>query len=440
MAFGLMFLGAALGAPFDYWLSYMTTSNRDRFYDVAVDSDGNSVSVGDTLSTTLGGNNALIVKHDQQGNVLWQKAVGSSASELARGVAVDASNNIYVSINKTSTLVLVKYSPSGVLQWQRAIQAATSNEYTGRLAVDSVGNIYLVNHSTGEFGTAYDIYIFKYNSSGVLQWQRKLGNTNADFGTSVAIDSADNIYVSGYTQISFGSGTSYKIMVAKLNSSGSLQWERSVGGDTYHMYGNDIAVDENDDVVVVGYKATGQSMYLAKFNSSGTVQWQRAFGVTPGTNQAYAVTTDSANNIYAIGLTVTAEGLGAGEIVIVKYSSSGTLQWQRILSGSDTEYGYGITVDSNDNLVIAAHTVSSAGLGDWDALTIKLPNDGNWPTTINVNGTPFVYKASSSPSNIETSTSVLSGFGLFATSSKSEISSTLTDVQTSLINYNIGIG
>ena len=92
-----------------------------------------------------------------------------------------------------------------------------------------------------------EMLIAKYNSSGVIQWQRYLGGSNRDEGQGIAVDSSGNVYVVG-TIISSGGD----FIIAKYNTSGSSSMARSLGGSGDHR-GFDIAVDSSGNVYVTGY-------------------------------------------------------------------------------------------------------------------------------------------------------------------------------------------
>ena len=99
------------------------------------------------------------------------------------------------------------------------------------VATDSSGNVYVVGYANGDFDGntnigLKDIIIAKYNSSGAKQWSYQYGTTSDDYGTGIAIDSSDNIFLTGYTGGGLYGNTnagSYDIFVIKLNTSGIIQ-------------------------------------------------------------------------------------------------------------------------------------------------------------------------------------------------------------------------
>ena len=107
----------------------------------------------------------------------------------------------------------------------------------------------------------------------VVGWIALLGGTGSDVGFAVAIDSADNIIVVGGTD-SDGAG-GIDVLIAKYNSAGALQWDRTLGG-TGSDIGNAVAIDSANNIIVVGYTgsdgAGGNDVLIAKLppNGSGT--------------------------------------------------------------------------------------------------------------------------------------------------------------------------
>jgi len=73
---------------------------------------------------------------------------------------------------------------------------------------------------------SFDIFLVKYNSSGTKQWTKQLGTSSGDYGNDVTTDSSGNIYVTGYTNGGLDGNTnsgSYDIFIVKYNSSGIKQ-------------------------------------------------------------------------------------------------------------------------------------------------------------------------------------------------------------------------
>jgi uncharacterized delta-60 repeat protein len=439
MAFSLMVLGRIADiAPWGgvYYMTTLGGSASDKATSVAIDSANNSYMIGRSDYA------ALLVKFDAQGTIQWQRSFDAAGTENAESVAIDSSDNVYTMGYTNSQglgnweVWIAKYNSSGTIQWQRSL-GGTGLDIGSTIAIDSSDNVYVSGHIRSTGANNDDLFFAKYNSSGTIQWQRVLGGAGNDFGKSIAIDSSDNVYLLGYTG-STGAG-SYDFLLAKYNSSGTIQWQRVLGGSLFEE-GYSVAIDSSDNVYVLGYTgSTGQGsadFLLAKYNSSGTIQWQRTLGGSQD-DAGYSVAIDSSNNVYVIGYTGSA-GAGVKDLLLAKYDSAGTIQWQRTLGGTGGDYGYGIAIDSSDNVYVSGST-DSTGAGDDDFLLAKLPNDGSLTGVYSLGGINMTY----APSTLTGATSTLTDASASltsATSTLTDATSTLTDASASLTQSFKGIG
>jgi uncharacterized delta-60 repeat protein len=341
----VLFCGLAL-SPLAYapTLSLEKTwggTDQDWGFGVAVDGSGNIYVAGMMTG------DVVLLKYDSAGGLVWQKTWGGTGNDYGFGVAVDGSGNIYVTGYTESfgagnaDVVLLKYSPSGGLLWQKTWGGTNSDEGWG-VAVDSSGNIYVAGY-TYSFGAGnYDVVLLKYDSAGGLVWQKTWGGGSGDFGWGVAVDGSGNIYVTGGT-LSFGAG-SYDVVLLKFDSSGGLVWQNT-WGDTNEDSGRGVAVDGSGNIYVTGYTMSFGAGYmdvvLLKFDSGGTLQWQRTWGgISVDCGEGVAV--DDSGNIYVTGYT-DSFGAGGYDVVLLKYDSAGGLVWQKTWGGTDADEGWGVT-------------------------------------------------------------------------------------------------
>jgi len=346
---------------------------------------------------------------------LFTQQLGTSSNDSGDSVAVDSSNNIYVTgtsggglDNNTnsgySDIILVKYNSSGTKQWTQQLGTA-SNEFSLGVDVDSSDNIYVTGQTAGGLdgntsAGLNDIFLVKYNSSGTKQWTQQLGTSSQDNGKSVAVDSSDNIYLTGITSGGLDNNTNsglYDIFLVKYNSSGTKQWTQQLGTSSNDS-ANSVAVDSSNNIYVTGGTSGGlyglnhgeSDIFLVKYNSSGTKQWTKQLG-TSSNDIAYGVTLDSSDNIYLTG--TTGGGLdgntsaGSDDIFLVKYNSSGTKQWTQQLGNLNgtVDYGYGVTVDSSDNIYVTGYTQGrfdgTTNSGGYDIFLVKYNSSGTYQWT-----------------------------------------------------------
>jgi len=328
------------------------TNDDDLGQGIVVDSADNLYLVGTTESFGAGSDDIVLVKYDSYGIQQWYRTWGGNINEHGYGVAVDSADNIYLAGDTYEfgagehDIVLIKYNDSGVQQWNHT-WGGINNDHGHGVAVDSSDNVYLVGH-TASFGAGgRDVIVIKYNSSGVQQWNRTWGGSNTDHGWGVAVDSSDNVYLTGNTE-SFGAGLEDMIIV-KYNSSGIQLWNRTWGGIN-HDSGESVVVDSLNNVYLVGNTENFGDIVLVKYDSSGIQLWNRTWG---GINNYYGwgVAVDSSDNVYITG-TIDFGG-GYGDMILMKYDSFGVHQWNRFWSKRDYNIGNGVAADSSDNIYVA---------------------------------------------------------------------------------------
>jgi len=270
----------------NYWVATLTdtyTTPNDRAQGITVDSSGNVyvcgyayISSGQTVQS--------ISKYNTSGTIQWQRTLTDSYfthQDAAYGIAVDNSGNVYVcgyGTNSSGTAVqsISKWNNSGTIQWQNTLTDAYSSPYdiAQGITVDSSGNVYVCGFGTNSLGN-YVQSISKWNNSGTIQWQNTLTDsytTPSDSAQGITVDSSGNVYVCGYGNNSLG----YTVQsISKWNTSGTIQWQRTLT-DTYTTpddIAQGIAVDSSGNVYVCGYgsNSSGKTVqFIAKLPSDGS--------------------------------------------------------------------------------------------------------------------------------------------------------------------------
>jgi hypothetical protein len=203
-------------------------------------------------------NYGYIAKYNSSGVIQWQRALGGANIQFYNAT-VDSNDNVYVVGRSDNDALIAKYNSSGIIQWQRELTGVSTESFRD-VTVDAADNVYAVGSTFSQGAGGYDLLIAKYNSSGVIQWQRTLGGANTENAGEVVVDSLNNVYICGQTN-STGAG-GYDGVIAKYNSSGVIQWQKTLGQTNSDNVTN-IAIGDGGCVYGCGYSSLSGSVTSA---------------------------------------------------------------------------------------------------------------------------------------------------------------------------------
>lgn len=374
---------------FNYWtcMMYKTTGGTaDYSVGVNVMPNGNILLSGITVTSAT--NYCNMAMMNKYGDVLWQKYWSFAANYLVGNVFVDGSGNIYVSSSSLSYFYIIKLSSDGVLQWCKTLYYTTSVfANSARTSVDDSGNVYTAGHYYS--GTYPRGLIYKFSSSGAKVAERQWYYKTYTYINNITKDTSNNVITCGYSRDSESSGVMYGY-VAKMTSALAHTWARVFYvSSSRPVYTTGNATDSAGNTYAtcsVSDWADSANTYTAvvKLASDGSVTWQRSFALTNASPYT-AVCVGDDGYIYA--LIFASE---SSTMYILKYNSSGTLQFQRSI-GSLSLDNYDLTKISVQSGSMIINTNNTGQ----DILCLKLPSDGSRTGSIKIGSGTSTYAASS---------------------------------------------
>jgi hypothetical protein len=355
-----------------------------------------------------------------QPTIEWQKCLGGVNDDYAHTIFHTPDGGYMVGGSSFSLNVLsdvsghlggydawvIKFNHNGEIQWQKCL-GGIYNDQAHAIQTTNDGGFIVVGQTTsmncqmsGNFIPGYDdVLVVKINSTGDVQWQRCLGGYGHDIGTSIQQTSDGGYILAGYTESYNGDVSGNHgpedFWVVKLTSSGDIQWQKCLGGtDSENAYtiratndgGYIVAGNgESHNGDVTGHHGNGDA-WLVKLNSAGGIQWQKCLGGSKF-DIAYALQTTNDGGYIVAGETASSDGDVSGDhggvdAWIVKLNSTGGIQWQKCIGGSDWDEAFAIQTTNDGGYIMAGGTYSTNGdasgnHGSEDVWVVKLSNAGD---------------------------------------------------------------
>ena len=334
------------------------------------------ILAGETFLWNSNSYSLFIVKLNSISTLQWTRTIGGPGYNKANSI-IQTSDHGFAVAGFTAfgagneDMYIVKLDSNGSFQWNKAI-GGTGDDYVKAVIQTTDGGYVLVGH-TLSFGLG--IYIVKLDATGTIQWTKTMGIGSADIGNSI-IQTKNNGYVIAGSTGSYGTGSPHMYII-KLDSNWIIEWSRTVGGSSgEYAYSIIQTVDS-------GYVAAGDTffgagyfdMYLAKLSSSGSLQWTRTIGGNRN-DVAYSIIQTLDSGVIAAGRTESFGAGDPGDMYIVKLNSNGILEWSKSIGGPNGETAYSIVQSSDSGYVITGNTYSF-GAYVYDLYTVKIDKNGN---------------------------------------------------------------
>ena len=389
-------------------------------YNLDATSDGGLIAAGYTYSGisgiktdgNYGNSDYWVVKTDAAGNIEWQKTYGGSDYDqletvaqtldggyILGGYSVSGISGIKTENNHASSIDIwiIKLDATGNIVWQNTI-GGNSSDYLGSIENTSDGGYIVGAYSYSDIsgdktenhvGDA-DYWILKLNAAGNIVWQNTIGGTSADYCFRAQEISGGGFIVSGSsaspvsgdkTEGTVGPGFSTDIWVLKLDASGNIVWQNTIGGNstetTFELeltpdggavigtYTLSMASGDKSENNISGAPTT-YDYWVVKVNSSGIVEWENTIGGT-GDDYCHGLTQTSDGGFAVSGYSTspasgdkTENMFGVADYWVVKLDSLGNIIWDKNIGGALSDYCYDIIELNDGQLVLGG--ISTSGI------------------------------------------------------------------------------
>ncbi len=383
---------------------------------------------GESLSNK-GSSDGMIIKYTAEGEIEWTKSIGGSKSDYIYSVietndggfivggafsssSIDLGNGI--SLSNTSLFgytngMIIKYSSSGEIEWSKAITDSFS------VCIYSVAQTEDGGFIAGGFNGlngSNDGIIIKYSSSGEVEWTKEIGGSKSDRINSITPTEDGGFIVGGYFEsdsIDLGNGKTLtnnnpniatEGMIIKYNSTGEVEWAKTIGGSKSDRI-NSITQTEDGGFIAGGYfqssiidLGNGKSLsnngnsdgIIIKYSSSGEIEWAKAIGgiynesinsITPTEDGGFIAGGEFESRLIDLSNGKSLNNNGSFDGMIIKYNSSGEVEWARGLGGDSSDVINSVNT-TRDGRILAGGSLgsSSVNLGNGEILNNNGSSDG----------------------------------------------------------------
>ncbi|MEE8574950.1 MAG: SBBP repeat-containing protein, partial [Thermodesulfobacteriota bacterium] len=359
-----------------FYSTYLGGNENDVGSGIAVDSRGRAYVTGYTDSTDYPtvspiygdntGTDAFVTKLDAvYGSVVYSTYLGGTGSDLGNGIAVDSSgaayvvghtystdfpteSPIYATNSGASDVFVTKINSTGTAPLVYSTYlGGSSNDINPNIALDNRGRAYVTGYTTstdfptlsafdnslndGVDTTSSDVFVTRINEQGgALLYSTYLGGTSNEHYPDIAVDSLNDVYVTGWTESTdFPTPSAFQgsnaggsdAFVTKIDSSSStLVYSTYLGGSDSDL-SRGIAVDCSGAAYVTGYTwstdfptasaiygdNTSVDAFVTKIDPDGLALAYSTYLGGTGYDTAYDIAVDGAGAAYVTGETYSSD-------------------------------------------------------------------------------------------------------------------------------------
>jgi len=374
-----------------------------------------------------GGADAIVIKYDKNGNVIWKRNFGGADFDTHTSVCKVPDGMVAVGYSRVKSFnngdwtgitgrglrdaTIVKYNNNGNMIWGKNFGGEDDDSFLAVTAVPdgivAVGESYEYSFGSGNWEGVNgkgdcDAIIVKYDHNGNLVWKRNFGGKSNDRFKSVTTLSDGVIAVGASSIGSFANGDWEGIeskggsdaILVKYDFDGNMVWKKNFGGSSGDDFYSVIVVE--DGIVAVGdssgpsmgtgdwtgHTAHGQNSTeatIVKFDIDGNVVWKNNFGGRSW--QGFRSVAQLQDGFVAVGWALYncfdngdwegIHGKGTSDAIIVKFDNTGNVVWKKNFGGVSYDSYESVTYVSNSVIAVGSSYCDSFGSSDLEGLYCK---------------------------------------------------------------------
>lgn len=315
--------------------------------------------------------NISVLKLSADGNVIWRYEYGTSDTDTIATIReLPGGGYILLGTAESNTKIwLLKLNTDGSIVWQKTYAHHTYNR-AASLTITNDGGYIVVGSTYNASGEDSDAWALKLNSDGTIAWQKLYGGTLGDgFGQIQSTTNGEYLAVGS---------TESLLWIVKLNTDGQIGWQKtySLNASKAFKSSHEVSLSNGETAQIEPLAEGGYILssgnQLLKIANDGTVIWSKRYQDAGFISVAETVD----GSFLLTGALPSTEYPPSDDMWIAKTDSTGEILWQKSVgeSASRTYWASSGTSDG-DNFVVASSR--SYGPGNYELLIIKLDSSGD---------------------------------------------------------------
>lgn len=383
----------------------------------------------------------------QTPQIKWDKTIGGNATEKLSSIIATSDGGYVLGGNSKSNISgdktenskgdddywIVKLKADRTIEWQKTIGGSGIDKFTSIIQTSDGGYFvggYSISNASGdksENNTGaidnFDYWVVKLNSVGNIEWEKTIGGDIEEQLHSVW-QTSDGGYILGGHSSSNISGDKTEnskggsdFWIVKLTSTGTIDWQKTIGGSQGDRFVNKIFQTSDGGYVLGGQSYSGSSAsgpdgdktepnkgngdyWILKLSTAGNIEWQKTLGgslaetftdIIQSKTGGFLAIGSSDSGISGDKTEARKGAFSISDVWIVKLENDGDISWDKTIGGSNYDYGLSVVQDTDNNYILGMYsnsdtsgdkTEDSKGFYDFWVLSISESKTINWQKTI----------------------------------------------------------
>ncbi|MBN1859566.1 hypothetical protein JW848_10265 [Candidatus Bipolaricaulota bacterium] len=338
------------------------------------------VAVGYTSSAPGRSVDLLVIRCDQDGRMLWARAVGGPGRDYGQDVCRRQGGGIAVVGYTTSAgegcedIWLVALDIDGNVEWMRTFGAVGPDMGFGVAAMPD-GGLAICGNTAEDTNTPSDLLVMRTDAFGQALWTSTIARPGMERGHAIARDASGNLFVTGGT--TSGNAGNYDMLIVSLSPDGEVNWQSDYGFPQFDV-GHDLVASSSGDIFVSGYGdqegLDTNNVLVTRYTSTGDRCWARRIGQGRRFEYGDAILELDDGSLLVCGARTSGTAADL-DLLLLRVTQDGVTLWEASLGDENTnEWASALCQLPSGRIIVAGHTLPG-NAGSHDALFLIVDED-----------------------------------------------------------------